>query len=252
MTLEDALAALDLPTGVRNDLRLPKKTLIEQGARSAADRRYLHDGVDEAHWHAALKPTTVGIPAFRDERREYGEIVVLSAIVRPGAPVDRLTELLHRAIPYPVLLFVSAESSLWLSLAHKRKSEAEAEVLVLDGDVINADLAGAGPGAAAGERLSLLALRHQRRGSLHALYDSWLDTACALLACERTGTLRSAGSREDAQARRVALAEYDRLQVESVQLRAAAQKERQMARLVDLNLELKRVEAAMNAAREKL
>ena len=45
---------------------------------------------DEATWIAALKPTTTGVPEYRDDVREYLEIVVLRLTLRadrsPGLP----------------------------------------------------------------------------------------------------------------------------------------------------------------------
>jgi hypothetical protein len=53
-------------------------------------------------------------------------------------------------------------------------------------------------------------------------------------------------------ARREALQECTRLEAEIARLRAAAAKEKQLARQVELNLALKRVEAAQAAALAKL
>ena len=40
------------------------------------DKRHISEGIDELIWLAALKPTTVGVPEYRDETREYLEIVI--------------------------------------------------------------------------------------------------------------------------------------------------------------------------------
>ena len=71
------LAALDLPASSRVDQRVPKKLLLENGAPTAADKRLINDGIEELLWLAALKPTTIGVPEYRDDVREYLEIAVL-------------------------------------------------------------------------------------------------------------------------------------------------------------------------------
>ena len=111
MTADDLLTALDLPAATRVDQRVPKKLFLENGAPTAADRRAISDGVEECRWVAALKPHTVGVPAYRDAQREYLEIAVLHTTVRAGtsaAQLARLAELTHRAIPYPVVLLLDA------------------------------------------------------------------------------------------------------------------------------------------------
>ena len=97
MTAADIIAALDLPASARVDQRVPKKLLVENGAPTAADKRRINDGIDEVHWVAALKPTTIGVPEFRDTIREYLEIAVLSVVLRAGAQANPVAELIHRA-----------------------------------------------------------------------------------------------------------------------------------------------------------
>ena len=83
-------------------------------------------------WIAVLKPTTIGVPVFRDDVREYLEIAVLSVELRPVAKPPRLTELIHRAVPYPVVLVTAHGETVSLSLAHKRWSQGEANKVVIE------------------------------------------------------------------------------------------------------------------------
>ena len=252
MNAADLIAALDLPASSRVDQRVPKKLLVENGAPTSADKRRINEGIEEVHWLAALKPTTIGVPEFRDAAREYLEITVLSAVLRADAQANRLAELIHRAVPYPVFLVASQEDSLALSLTHKRWSQGEAGATVLDGALV---VAGIGVGQDVGDGqafLSALSMARQPRANLYALYQGWMDTALALLAAQVTGAFALVQSPEQAAARRNALAECERLEVQMGGLRAAAAKERQVARQVELNLELKRVQAEHAAARVKL
>jgi Domain of unknown function (DUF4391) len=82
MSAAALIAALALPAEARVDKRVPKKLLVEQGAPTAADKRQIHDGIEELMWIAALKPTTIGVPEYRDEIREYLEIAILVADLR--------------------------------------------------------------------------------------------------------------------------------------------------------------------------
>ena len=128
----EVISALDLPAGSRVDQRVPKKLLLEHGAPTAADKRHINEGVEELHWLAALKPTTIGVPEFRDDSREYLEIAVLRLSMRTEAKATRLVELVHRAIPYPVLLLSEQGSQAGMSAVHKRWSQGETGKTVLD------------------------------------------------------------------------------------------------------------------------
>jgi len=78
VTASQVIEALGLPAGARVDQRVPKKLLIENSAPTAADKKLINDGVEHLTWVAALKPTTIGVPEFRDDVREYLEIAVLT------------------------------------------------------------------------------------------------------------------------------------------------------------------------------
>jgi hypothetical protein len=97
-----------------------------------------------------------------------------------------------------------------------------------------------------------LALGKQPRTTLQALYQGWIDTLLALQAARVTGAFAVAANAKHAAARRDGLHELARLDAEIARLRAAAAKEKQMARRVELNLELKRMEAAQAVARSNL
>ena len=253
MTVQDLITALDLPGSCRVDQRVPKKLLVENGAPTASDKRQINDGIEEIQWRAALKPNTIGVPEYRDDVREYLEIAVLSVTLRGNAKAGRLAELVHRAVPYPMVLLLNSEQTLMLSLAHKRWSQNEAGKVVLDGDMVEVALPGAAPSSAIETAfMQALALARQPQATLYALYQGWMDSLEALLAARLTGSFRDTNSPEQAAARRQSLQDCQRLELEAVSLRAKAAKEKQLARQVELNLALKRVQAQLAAVREQL
>jgi hypothetical protein len=70
MSAAAVIAALALPSEARVDRRVPKKLLVEQGAPTSADKRQIQEGIEELNWVAALKPSNIGVPAYRDDVRE--------------------------------------------------------------------------------------------------------------------------------------------------------------------------------------
>ena len=111
MSRSDVVSALCLPDSARVDQRVPKKLLLENGAPTASDKRLITDAIEDIQWLAALKPNTIGVPEYRDTQREYLEVAVLAVslrgVIKP-ASLSRLAELVHRAVPYPVLLLLDA------------------------------------------------------------------------------------------------------------------------------------------------
>jgi len=247
VTGDDAIAALDLPAAARVDRRVAKTLLLEHGAPTAADKRHINEGVEQIQWVAALKPTTIGVAAHRDAARDYLEIAVLRVALRANAKIPRLVELLHRAVPYPLLVVAELGDRVNLSLAHKRWSQGEAGKTVLEGEPVAIECPRDGdPFEPA--LVATLALGRQPQASLLTLYQGWVDVLLALEAARRSGRFEIPDVAERRAARREALRDCARLEAEMARLRAAAAKERQMPRQVELNLELKRAEAARAAA----
>lgn len=250
MTADALLAALNLPDAARVAHRVPKSLLLEQLDPTSADKRCINEGIDSLHWVATLKPTTIGVQSYSDDAREYLEIAVLSAVLREGAKVERLAELIHRPVPYPVLLLITEGERLLLSVAHKRWSRAETRTMVLEGDRVEATLDDTLPAPLRVAFSDAMSLARQPRTDLYRLYQGWADTLLALNAARRTGSFSIAT--DHAAGRRESLRECVRLEAEIGRLRAAATAERQMGRRVELNLQLKRAEAALVAVKQHL
>ena len=250
MTAADVVTALCLPADARVDQRVPKKLLVENGAPTGADKRQINDGIEELIWLAALKPGTVGVSAYRDDTREYLEIAVLALTLRAGAKAPRLTELIHRAIPYPVFLILSEPAGVALSLAHLRWSQGQAGQTVVDGSFVTAALDD--ESAATRPLLASLDVAAQPRQNLHALYQGWIERFEAHAAARFTGRFAPAADAASAERRRAALAEHERLTREIIGLRASAERETQLNRRVEINLELKRLERARDVAGKSL
>lgn len=242
MTVDELIQSLALPEDSRVNQRVPKKHLLENGAQTAADKRCINDGIEELMWVAALKPTNIGILAYRDDVCEYLEIAILSAALRAGAKTSRIVELIHRAIPYPVFLLTSLAKTVTISFAHKRWSQVESQRVVLEDGVVTAVLAGAAEESAF---IAALPPSAVPRMNLHALYQQWIDAVTALAAARLTGSFVVTETPDAVLARRSALLEHETLTRDISSLRARAGKESQLNRRVELNLQLKQLEARL-------
>lgn len=250
MVAENIIAALQLPEQARVNQRVSKRLLVENLIPTAADRQQINEGIEEVQWIAALKPGNCGIPDYRDAQREYVEVAVLHLTLRPSARPGRLIELLHRAVPHPTLLLISTPGSLQLSVSHKRWAQNEAGKTVLDGEITTATVPAA-PQITT-DFLDAISVERQPRSDLSVFYQGWMDTLLALQAAQHSGSFRTATSPLDASARRQALQACIELEAQIVTLRAQAQRAQQIARQVELNLQLKQLQQALSEAQARL
>lgn len=251
MTPEQLLHALRLPASCLVQRRLPKTLLDQHGAARAGDKQVIAQGIASAHWLASLKPASTGIAEHHSDTRAYVELAVLHVELKPGARAQRLIQLLHAALPHPLLLLTTGGLNS-LSLAHKRIAPGNHRAV--DGAVVDVQWsspAEAEPHAAA--FLAALAVGQRQALELPAAdlaeqYQRWIEATEALLAARRSGRFALPVGAEEAARRRAALAECARLEAEMARLRAAALRERQMVRLTDLNHTLQAARAAHHTA----
>lgn len=203
------MRSLALPPQVFINQRVPKKHLLDLAAVNSADKKAITEGIEEIVWVAVLKPHTVGVPAYEDAERQYLEIAVLTLELREGAKVARLRELVHRAIPYPLVLLTKNLNNVVISLCELRHAQNEAGKTVLDGELLVADPT---------PILDTLALNQQSLANLATLYRGWYRLVQPLVR------------------RAQRMAEIDAL-------RREAEKETQLARRVELNLKIQKLSA---------
>lgn len=273
LAAEQLISALHLPAESSIGQRVPKRMLAEnltsRGTVTSSDRKLLQEQIEEITWVAALKPSNAGIPAFQDEARSYLELAVLHVRLRQISRLDekaakvssstaRLAELVHRAIPYPVLMVLDDDDRLYISMVHIRWAQKEADRTVLDGELIqgtfvrNGSVTGSVADAATMTAfMSALSLSKQPRSNLYALYQGWMDTLLAWQAATVSGRFECVSSQQ-AVARRTALRRCHELDAQISSLRAAASKEKQMARQVAFNLEIKALMAERQQAANSL
>jgi len=243
MKSEDVVRALGLPPAAFINQRIPKKMLIENAVTTAAEKKLINQHIDELKWTAVIKPASVGIPAFNDERREYLEVAVLELSYRAGCTSARIATLIHRAIPYPLMLIQEDVGSATISLTHLRRSQSAAGETVLDGDLYSAELR---PDKDATCRfLESLGVTKQPQGNLRDFYQGWVLKVEAYAASHITGQFVAEIGQDAALQRRTALAEHERLTKEISSLRAKASKERQVSRRVEFNMKLKELESLL-------
>lgn len=255
MTPERLLQALALPASCLVHKRLPKTVLTEHGAVRAGDKQAIEQGVAAAHWLASIKPGSVGIAEHSSETRSYVELAVLHVELKQGAKASRLVQLLHAALPHPLLLLTSG-ALCSLSLVHKRIAPGNHRAV--DGAVVQVQWVGdaeAEPYTAAFAAALGIGPRHALElppADLAELYQRWIEAVEALLAARRIGRFGLPASVDEAANRRKALEDCARLEAEMARLRTTAQRERQLTRLATLNHELQAARTAHQQAQQAL
>ena len=118
--------AISFPEAALLGKRVPKKQFLESGELVASDKKLFRENVKNVYWEYTLKPSTCPVLPYRDNEREYLEVAVLQVEMNSEKGHKRIAEIIHRVIPYPLMLgFYTETGDIALSIAPKRFSQAE-------------------------------------------------------------------------------------------------------------------------------
>lgn len=244
--------------------RVFKKYFIENATLTLTDKKSLQDDVGTITWQYTLKPFTIQIKPYADEQREYLEVAVLEITLRSPRNYKRLAEVIHRTIPYPLLLvFVhnsrkssdepeddensedmpsETESKVALSVAPKRFSQAEKGVIVVEEFFTTGWIDLEKPSSIEQFFLEDLNLSNLPHTHFLAFYSSLVDRFIAFDCASLTGKYRLDNEEISQEARRQKLTFCHKLEGKIIKLRAILRKEDQFNRKVELNVQIKQLE----------
>ena len=250
---------LGLPDACILGKRVFKKLFHENAQLGVTDKKAFADDVDTITWQYTLKPGTIAIQPYEDDQREYLEVAVLQVDLKTQRRTARIAEVIHRAIPYPVVLVLVFDGVCALSLAPKRFSQAEKGAIVAEEFFTTEWIAMAVRVRTPVQQafLDSLTLAGLPQTHYFAFYTALVDRVIALDCARLNGQYRIgpvpggdyAAWREQ---RRQYLARCHELESRIADCRAAAAKESQLDRLVDLNVNIKQMEGELAQAAARL
>ena len=249
--VEQVVEALRLPHSSLVGTRISKQLIATKGTNSAGDRRIVSEVLDAVTWVAQLKPQNVGIPVPAGSDPIAAEVGVVTLASRAeGRRMERAVEILHTAIPYPVLMVIAENDSTWLSAASKRHSRSEAGAVVLDDTPATSCVPK--NGAAMDEALELLDMSNRSFKDLQTLYDHWTAIVVGLRSAPLVGSFGVAESGKSPWDRWAQVQECESMQLEIEALSTRAKNATQMAERAELNGQISKQRIALQHAIEEL
>jgi len=227
--------------------RVFKKLFHENAKLGVTDKKALRDDIDTITWVYTLKPSTIPIRAYEDDRREYLEVAILQVDLKKQKRTRRIAEVMHRAIPYPLLIVYAIETLCALSVGHKRFSQAEKGAIVADDILVTDWIDTSTPSLVQREFLDSLEVTTLPHTHFYAFYSALVERLIALDCAGLTGEFHVATARRAIEARRSGLAACHELEAQIAEKKAEMKLEAQFNRQVELNLEIKRLEADLTS-----
>ncbi|MDR9443290.1 MAG: DUF4391 domain-containing protein [Schleiferiaceae bacterium] len=237
---ERITAILQLPGACVHQQRLTKAFLNQNFPLRNPEKKLLEKGIAEMQWLASIKPACANVPPLEDEHYSFEEIqVILVAVKDLDKHGTAAAALLHKHIPYQLLLAVYDTEQFFWSLADKKRSKADGQKRVVEQETV-----------------SPLMSRHYQTGKeeayhrelnfaradkthLGALYRHWWAATVEMQAARRRGSYQPVRY-EQTERNQALLREITEQEYELNALRAQMKKLEQMGDRVALNSKMKK------------
>ena len=244
--IETLYERMAIPDACHLGKRVFKKLFHENAKLGATDKKAFRKDIDVITWQYTLKPNTIPIQAYEDNQREYYEVAILQVTLKTLNRTSRIAEVIHRAIPYPLVIVFAFRTTCALSLAHKRFSQAEKGAIVAENFFITGwiDLLALTPVQQA--FLDSLAMSNLPHTHFFAFYSALMDRLVALDCARLTDEYRLESTATKGRDRRDRLALCHELEIQIAEYKAAIKKETQFNRQVELNTKIKKLEKQLD------
>lgn len=229
-----------------------KKLFHENAKLGITDKKAFREDIDTVTWKYTLKPSTIPIQAYEDSQREYHEVAILQVDLKTINRTNRIAEIIHRAIPYPVVVVFSYKTMCAISLAHKRFSQAEKGAIVADDFIMTDWIDLSAPTTLQQAFIESITFADLPNAHFFALYSALMNRLVALECARLSGKYNLETSTMGKQARHDRLALCHDIENQIAGIKVAIKKETQFNQKVDLNTKLKALEKQLRVISAEL
>ena len=227
----DIYEAMHLPDAARLDERMPKKIFYKQPKFTRRKEKHFAQDIERIDLRYALTPETTHLAPYRDDVREYGDVLVLEIALRQETRRARIAERFWQYLPRPQVLVFTAGERYTIAMALVRTNQADRTRNTVEESLTLGPLAADDPVWRQLDYTSIPATDFYQL--MRGLFDRFSQEKA-----RRELTLTDV----DGKAARQALARDAELAQKIAELRAQMKKELPFQRKAELNMKIKRIE----------
>jgi len=243
------LSSLNLPARCELGKTIFKKQFYDNAGLSAADKKLITNNVEKVIWQYCLKPDTINIQPYIDDEHEFLEVQVIEARLKKDSRHQRIAEIIMRAIPYPVILQLTYNNKLMIAAGIPRINLADNQKHTIEEFVFSPWIGVENLSREDQDFLASIKASNLSFTNIFRFYSDFVDQLHLINAAKLAGkTLQGL----DPQAAQRAYEEITVIDKQLIALRAKMKKESMFNRKVELNVEVKQLQARQKKIRSSL
>jgi len=235
----DFITIFDFPKTCELNKVIYKKFFFDNASLNVTEKKALKEDVEKIKWLYTLKPDTININEYIDETREYLEIAVLLIELNKINRTKCLSELIHKSIPYPLMILFSFENKISISIANKRINQADKHKWVVEDILATEWIDFKSPSGIDSKFIDDCNVKKLSTVNYYSFYQDIKVRIIAHLSSLKTGKYDTGKFVEKSDKTLEQLNNIEKLETEQLELKNKLKKEKQMGRKVDLNTKIR-------------
>jgi len=238
---------LQLPNRCLLNTKITKAFFKRNFDLTVAEKTLLDKQIVTTELFGFLNPENANINLYLTEDISYNEvIIVIASIAHDNFEADhvKVAELIHKHIPYPILLCVYNDIQMVWSTFNKRINQKDTNKRIIDKRYFTEIIPLQNKMALHNDFLNSLAFSDLRKTNLYELYNSYTERIFALQASVLNSTF-IVRTQSRTQKDMLLLESIAKLQQEIENLSNTAKKETQLNKQVNLNLQIQNKRSEM-------
>ena len=227
----DIYEQMQLPEESRLDEKIPKNLFYQQPKFSKSDEKLFTKDIEKIILRYSLTPDNTHLATFKDEIRDYEDLLIIEIDLRQASKRERIAELFWQYLPRPQMIVFKFDNSYEIAMALVRTNQADNTRNTVEESLTFSWLEETDE---FWRRMDYTAIPAR---DFYQLYHGWFDR----LSQEKARRELSRTDVDGTKARQI-LARVSELTQQIELLRAQLKKETQFNRQVELNMQIKKLE----------
>ncbi|MFW6030746.1 MAG: DUF4391 domain-containing protein [Halanaerobiales bacterium] len=248
---KDFIEKLNIPEACQINKKVHKKLFYEKGDIKYSDKKIFIDDIDQIQWLYTLNEDTIPIKGYQDGDLDYTEIALIKVDLKKNNRYERITDIMQRTIPYPLIIFFLFENRLLINTAYKRINQLDEDKATYDELVFSNWINLDNSNSIEDKFINSLSIKNLSYTNFYKFYTEFVDRIIAFnIACIK-GEFQIENHQKLVKSKE-SLERIIKLQLETDKLRRLIKKEKQFNRRVELNMKIRKLESQIEEYKKAL
>lgn len=233
---EQLLLQLNIPEKCISGRVVPKTAFYEEATLTPQDRKRIKNDISKVRWLYVFKPETINIAKYVDDVVDFSEVSFVQVELENLGIANKIIELIHKTIQYPIVLFLTCQNNLIVSVADKRKNLVDSSKLSVQEIISTQAISLDNISPKTNSFFDYLKIEKLNHSNFYSFYNDIKALVISLKASEYTNQFNRYTTSASDKLKVLRQIETAYLKIES--LRTRIKNEKQINRQTEINIEI--------------